>query len=86
MTLATAPAALAPEFPRWSTASASDAPDTTPGELSELGDHALHCRGAQGRFFRAHCAAESLSGFLAPRFMTTVVVVALAFGIVSLIA
>lgn len=81
MTLAAAPA-----LHRWATASACDAPDTTPGELHELGDHAERCRGAQGWLFRAHCAAESLSGFLAPRFVTTVVVVALAFGIGSLIA
>jgi len=35
--------------------------------------------------FRIQCAADAMVGFLAPRFVTTTVIVALVFGVASLI-
>ena len=69
----------------WATASIDGAADTTPMELSALGAHVDRCNGSRGRMFGLRCAADSLFGFLAPRFVTTLVVVALVFGVASLI-
>jgi len=35
--------------------------------------------------FALRCAADTLAGFIAPRFVTTLVVVMIVFGVVSLI-
>ena len=71
--------------PRWSTASFGDTADTSPMELSALGNHLNLCQGARGRLFTLHCAAEIMNRFVAPRFVTTLVVVALAIGLGSLV-
>jgi len=71
---------------RWATASFADTADTTPMELSALGAHVDRCKGSRGRMFALQCAADSLIGFIAPRFVTTAVIVAIVFGIASLIA
>ena len=68
----------------WATAS-SDAADTTPMELSALGAHVDRCNGSRGRMFRLQCAADAMIAFVAPRFVTTAVIVALAFGVASLV-
>jgi hypothetical protein len=70
----------------WSTAAFGEAADTSPVELSALGEHLGACQGARGRLFALHCAAESLHGFVAPRLVTTLVVAALLIGACSLIA
>ena len=70
---------------RWATASFADTADTTPMELSALGAHVDRCNGSRGRMFRLHCAADAMIGFVAPRFVTTAVIVALVFGVGSLI-
>ena len=70
----------------WATASIADTADTTPMELSALGAHVDRCNGSRGRMFRLQCAAEAMIGFVAPRFVTTAVIVALVFGVASLIA
>jgi hypothetical protein len=77
----------AEEGPRrsWATASFADTADTTPMELSALGAHVDRCNGSRGRMFGLQCVAEAVIGFVAPRFVTTAVVVALAFGVASLI-
>ena len=54
-------------------------------DLSALGAHVDRCNGSRGRMFGLHCAADALSGFLAPRIVTTLVVIALVFGVGSLI-
>jgi hypothetical protein len=69
----------------WATASIADAADTTPGELSALGAHVDRCNGSRGRMFAFQCAADGLIGFIAPRFVTTAVIVAVVFGVASLI-
>ena len=73
----------APRRP-WATAS-SDTADTTPTELSALGAHVDRCNGSRGRMFRLQCAADAMIAFVAPRFVTTAVIVALAFGVASLV-
>ncbi len=72
-------------FRPWATASFADAADTSPMELSALGAHVDSCKGSRGRMFALQCAADSLIGFIAPRFVTTAVIVAIVFGVVSLV-
>jgi hypothetical protein len=83
---AVATVASRPPFRRpWATSSFADAADTSPMELSALGEHVDHCNGLRGRLFGLRCAADSLIAFIAPRFVTTTVVVALVFGVASLV-
>jgi hypothetical protein len=70
---------------RWATASFADTADTTPMELSALGAHVDRCNGSRGRMFRLRCAVDSAIAFLAPRIVTTAVIVALVFGVASLL-
>ncbi len=67
--------------PRWSTAAFGEAADTSPMELSALGDHLHLCKGSRGRLFRLQCVAESMNGFVAARFVTTLAVIALLMGL-----
>jgi hypothetical protein len=53
-------------------------------ELSALGEHLDHCKGAHGRLFTLHCVAGTLNGFLSRRLVTTLVAVALLIGVTSL--
>jgi hypothetical protein len=69
----------------WSTSSIDGAAETTPMDLSALGAHVDRCNGSRGRMFALRCAADALLGFLAPRFVTTLVIVAIAVGVGSLI-
>ena len=71
--------------PRWSTASFGEPADTSPMELSALGQHLNRCQGARGRLFALQCAADSMTGFVAPRFITTLALLAVVTGIVSLV-
>lgn len=66
--------------PSWSTASFGDTPDTSPMEMSALGEHLDLCQGARGRLFALQCMAGTMNGFVAGRFVTTLVVVALIIG------
>jgi hypothetical protein len=63
--------------PRWTTASFGDAADTSPMELSVLGHHLQRCGHANSRLFNARCAADWLHGLVAPRLVTTLVVLGL---------
>jgi len=71
--------------PAWTTASFGDSADTSPMELSALGEHLHLCKGSRGRLFALHCVAETMHGFVAARLITTVVAVALLIGIVLLV-
>ena len=71
--------------PVWSTASFGHAVDTSPMELSALGAHLDLCRGSRGALFAMRCSAERMNAFVAGRFVTTVVVVALLIGTASLV-
>ena len=79
------PASTSRSRPVWATSSIDGAAETTPMDLSALGAHVDRCNGSRGRMFALRCAADALFGFLAPRFVTTLVVVALVFGVGSLI-
>jgi len=54
-------------------------------ELSALGEHLDRCRGSRGRLFTLQCLAETLNSFLASRFVTTLVVVAILLGVIALL-
>jgi hypothetical protein len=71
--------------PSWSTASFGDTADTSPMDLSALGEHLDVCRGRGGRLFAVRCGAEAVHGFVAARLVTTLMVVATFFGLILLI-
>jgi hypothetical protein len=71
--------------PAWSTASFGDAADTSPMELSALGEHLDICQGSRGRLFAWHCVAETMRGFVAARLVTTLMAVALLIGVTTLL-
>ena len=75
-----------PAPPSWSTSSFGHKTDTSPGELSSLGEHLNLCQGQRGRLFSLHCLAEATHGVLAARFVTTLVGIALLFAVASLAA
>ena len=68
----------------WSTASFGGNTDTSAVELLSLGDHLDVCKSPNGHLFALHCVAESVRGFMAARFVTTLVCVALLIGIAAL--
>ncbi len=69
---------------RWSTASFSDSTDTSPGELQALGQHLQHCQGRHHHLRALQRGAESMHGFVAPRFVSTLAVLA-ALGTLALL-
>ncbi len=71
-------------LPNWTTASVGAHADTSPVELSVLGDHLGRCQTGRGRWFALRCAAEATHGLVAPRFVTTLVVAAVLLAIVTL--
>ncbi len=68
---------------QWSTASFGQTADTSPGELSALGEHLHSCRGARGHLFAMHCMADSVHGFVAARFVTTLAAAALLLAVAA---
>ena len=60
---------------RWRTSSFASPPETSPAELAELGEHLRLCQQRRGTLFKAGDAADMLNGFLAPRFVSTLVIV-----------
>lgn len=71
--------------PSWSTASFGDTAATSPRDLSALGEHLDSCRESHGHLFALRCVAQTMHGFIAARFVTTLVVVALLIGLASLV-
>jgi hypothetical protein len=69
----------------WSTASKGRATDVSTGDLSALGEHLGSCQAIHGRLFALHCVADTMHGFVAARFVTTLVVLALLVGLSALI-
>jgi hypothetical protein len=69
----------------WATASHADLAETSPMDLTALGAHVDRCNGSRGRLFAVKCAADAVVGFIAPRFVTTVVVIVFIFGVASLV-
>jgi hypothetical protein len=71
--------------PFWATAAIDGAADTSPMELFALGAHIDRCNGSRGRMFGLRCAVDAIHGFIAPRFVTTLIVIGLVFGVASLV-
>jgi hypothetical protein len=71
--------------PSWSTASFGDTADTSPMELSALGEHLDTCKESRGRLFALHCIADAMHGFVAARLVTTLMAVALLIGVTTLL-
>lgn len=72
--------------PRWSSAMFNTTTDATPMDLSALGSHLALCRGANGRLLALQGVARNMRGFMAARFVTTLLLLALLIGAVSLVA
>lgn len=70
--------------PSWNTASFGDAADTSPTDLSALREHLELCQRSRGRLFGLHCVAQSMRGFVVARIVTTLVVLALLIGAISM--
>ncbi len=52
-------------------------------ELSALGAHVDRCKGCRGRWFTLRCAVDSLHDFVAPRFVTTLLIVGTVIGLAA---
>ena len=68
----------------WTAASFGGNTETSPVELMSLGDHLGLCKSPHGHLFALHCVAESVRGFMATRFVTTLTCLALLIGIAAL--
>jgi hypothetical protein len=71
--------------PFWSTASFGDTTDTSPMELSALGEHLDLCKGSHGRWFALQCVGEAMNSFIAARFVTTLVLATLLIGVTAMV-
>jgi hypothetical protein len=65
----------------WSTASDGRSTDTLPGDMSALGEHLDNCQSTHRHLLTLHCAAQTMRGFMAARFVTTVVLVVIFVGV-----
>jgi hypothetical protein len=70
--------------PCWSTASYGGNTDTSPLELGALGEHMQVCKVSKGRLFGLHRAAHQVHGFVAARFVTSLLLAALLIAAGSL--
>lgn len=66
---------------RWSTAALGGQASLSPLELSALVEHLQLCRCSSGRLFALRCMFEALEGFVAGRFVTTLVTMTLLIGV-----
>jgi hypothetical protein len=71
--------------PRWSTASFGASADTSPKELAALGAHLTLCQGHHARLQTMQRMAHTVHGFIAARFVTTLVVLTLLMVAMSLV-
>ncbi len=69
-----------PPRPRWSTSAFAQDPDADDNVASALGAHLHSCRSVNGRWFAVRCGVDAVHQFLAPRLVTTLVVIALLVG------
>jgi hypothetical protein len=68
----------------WRTASFGDAVDTSPMELSLLGEHLDACTRRHGRWFALRCSVEHMNVFMVSRVVTTLALAALLIGSISI--
>lgn len=66
--------------PSWETSSYGESAETTPMQLSALGEHLSHCSRPHGRMAALHWSAEVLQAFVLGRLVTTVAVVLAVVG------
>ncbi len=71
--------------PRWSTSSIGEAADTTPMELSVLGEHLTLCNGASAHLLAVRCGAQKMQGFVRAHLVSALVVVLTLIGIAWLV-
>ena len=64
----------------WITATGGDPVAATPLDMFALGEHLGACRHKHRHLFALHCVAESLHGFAATRFVTTLLAISLLMG------
>jgi len=74
---------VAPKF--WSTACFGETADASLREFSALGEHLHLCRALNGRMFTLRCRIEGVHCFIVARFVTTLVMLALALAGVSVL-
>jgi hypothetical protein len=60
--------------PCWTTAALGRGDVAEALELDAQGEHLQRCRGAAGRGFALRCGAETVQGFVAARFISSVLV------------
>jgi hypothetical protein len=65
----------------WCTASCSDATQSCGTDLLVLGEHLSACPQMHRHLLTLHGVAQSIHGFVATRFVSTLVVVAVLFGL-----
>jgi hypothetical protein len=70
--------------PHWATSSFGDSATPSALETSTLAQHVQRCSVAHSRLPNTRCAIEWLQRLLAPRLMTSLLVVALIGGAASL--
>ena len=66
--------------PSWETSCYGEGPETTPMQLSALGEHMAHCSRQHRRMAALQCGAESLHAFVLGRLVTTAAVVLAVLG------
>ncbi len=66
--------------PLWATSSFGDSAEASPIETSSLARHLGACEKSRGRMFFFRCSLDSMHGFLLPRMVTSLVVIALLIG------
>ena len=71
--------------PSWSTSCFGDAAQTSPMDLTALGEHLHHCSATPRPLMRLRCAAESMNGFVSARLVTTLSVLSLPFVVLALL-
>ena len=71
--------------PCWSTAAVGSTANASAVELSGLGEHLHLCNRTRGALFGLQCAAETMNGFVAPRFVSTLVFATLLMSVITLV-
>ena len=66
--------------PRWSTSSYGHSVDTSPMELTALGEHLQQCCSSRPRLHALQRGAQTVHGWVAPRFVSTLAVLVVVLG------
>jgi hypothetical protein len=77
---------IVPASSRWNTSASGVAPAPSAGELALLCEHLQGCRSPGGPLLAWRCRAETAHRFMAARFVTTVLLVVLILGAITLVS